>query len=563
MAAPSAARGGGDDTKPVRVAVVGTGIAGLTAAYALTHQVDDGDSTAPRRTFEVTVFERESTLGMDAHSVDTHGARTDAPLRVFREDYYPNLIRLYDRVGVPSHPANYAFSCTFAKVDDDDRDSAAAAAAAAGAGDGRGGATAPPSTGRAAPATTTSPVPRHHTSAYFRYDNMFIMGHVVPMINWSLLLRPSYWSLIRQLLGFFWTSPKHLAEGKLHGVSLAEYLDTEGYTSEFSELLLYPMLSVVCTCSYVAVSRYPADIIVDYMAVGWTLLASRAHLRAYTGTKDVVTKLTEGVKKVHTACAVQSVTRFSGGADGDDGGGVEVAYKDGAEVDAPVLTQRFDHVVLATQANTSLHLLKDASEDERRGLGSFAYENSRVVVHTDASLLPDDRSQWSPLNIVMANPDACTCHVWMNRIDGMLRKELTREVFQTWNPSDDADPATVHMDATFQRPVVTTKSKAGMDLLTAQQGKQRTWFCGAYQLYSMPLLENGVRSGLKVAAMMGARVPISCTCDKLTCTCHDGGDDEEEVGAVRRIVGAVVRVVVVGGVVAGLAVAANKLAKRQ
>jgi hypothetical protein len=82
-----------------RIAVVGSGVAGLSAAFLLS------------REHEVHVFEREATIGMDAHSFDVHGARMDIPLRVFSESYYPNLCNLYQLLGVKYAAADYSFSC--------------------------------------------------------------------------------------------------------------------------------------------------------------------------------------------------------------------------------------------------------------------------------------------------------------------------------------------------------------------------------------------------------------------------------------------------------------------
>ena len=70
-----------------RIAVVGSGVAGLSAAFLLS------------RKHEVHLFEREDTVGMDAHSLSIHGARMDIPLRVFSESYYPNLCNMYKLVG--------------------------------------------------------------------------------------------------------------------------------------------------------------------------------------------------------------------------------------------------------------------------------------------------------------------------------------------------------------------------------------------------------------------------------------------------------------------------------
>jgi predicted NAD/FAD-binding protein len=95
--------------------------------------------------------------------------------------------------------------------------------------------------------------------------------------------------------------------------------------------------------------------------------------------------------------------------------------------------------------------------------------------------------------------------VWMNRIDEKLRAQLSATVFQTWNPERGREPKkeAVLADYAFDRPVVTKASVAAMRRLAAYQGRGHVWFVGAYSLYSMPLLENGVKSAMTVARALG------------------------------------------------------------
>lgn len=101
-----------------RVAIIGTGLAGLTTAYLL-HQ-------DKQKRYEVTLFEQVLTLSLthkiwemlltsnlrppnslDAASVtlknEATGAleRIDIPPRSFCRGYYANLCRMYDHLGVP------------------------------------------------------------------------------------------------------------------------------------------------------------------------------------------------------------------------------------------------------------------------------------------------------------------------------------------------------------------------------------------------------------------------------------------------------------------------------
>jgi len=132
------------------------------------------------------------------------------------------------------------------------------------------------------------------------------------------------------------------------------------------------------------------------------------------------------------------------------------------------------------------------------------YESKRVVLHTDASLMPANTRDWSPLNLfVDAADDAASVTVWMNQIDDDLRTALPAPLFQTWNPCVEPDPSTVVADYAFERPVVTAASVEAIAELQAANGHGHMWFVGAYSRYSMPLLENGVKSAMVVARSLG------------------------------------------------------------
>ncbi|KAL3895590.1 MAG: hypothetical protein SGPRY_013477, partial [Prymnesium sp.] len=242
------------------------------------------------RSHRVTVFERESTIGMDAHSVDCLGARMDIPLRVFSESYYPNLCNIYRMLGVQYRMADYSFNCI---------------------------------------------TPQSSTSAYFRYVNFFLAGMALPL---PCVLNPrQFFKCARlglQFAHFVRFSPGYVRDHK--HLTLAEFLKKFGYSSEFSTDLLLPMLSVVCTCSYAAVEEYPADIIIDYFANKYGL--SGAQCRAYGGTRDVVARLTAPVTRCVVGANVTSV-RVTGDHP-------MVEYTDAAGV---VQNEHFDEVVLATQ----------------------------------------------------------------------------------------------------------------------------------------------------------------------------------------------------------------------
>ncbi|MHC4959380.1 MAG: NAD(P)/FAD-dependent oxidoreductase [Planctomycetota bacterium] len=86
----------------MRIAVVGTGIAGMVAAYRLSREHD------------VTVFEARDRLGGHTHTVDVEQDgqpyAVDTGFIVFNDRTYPNFVRLLDELGVASQPSAMSFS---------------------------------------------------------------------------------------------------------------------------------------------------------------------------------------------------------------------------------------------------------------------------------------------------------------------------------------------------------------------------------------------------------------------------------------------------------------------
>ena len=86
----------------MKIAIVGGGIAGLGAAWALDHN------------HEVSLFEANEWLGGHAHTVDVAVPEGSLPVDtgflVFNERTYPHLTRLFRHIGVDTQPSDMSFS---------------------------------------------------------------------------------------------------------------------------------------------------------------------------------------------------------------------------------------------------------------------------------------------------------------------------------------------------------------------------------------------------------------------------------------------------------------------
>ncbi|MEM1439271.1 MAG: FAD-dependent oxidoreductase [Pseudomonadota bacterium] len=418
----------------MRVAVVGSGIAGLTAAWSLSTR------------HEVTVFEKSSSPGMDAHSLDIETpeglARVDVPLRVFFDGFYPNLTKLYRLLSVEFKPVNY--SASFGLLGE---------------------------------------------KTYFRFDNYRVGRYSVPFLRGRRSLSRKGLRIGFDNLRFFRALASSLAKGVGDDVTLEAYLSNHKYSKAFAEGFLYPAFAGICTCSHESIKAYPARVVLEYLNSG--LLLSSVQ-RVTQGTREVVDRLSRDVNEFRLEQEITEVRQTEAG--------VEVRTRNVSEM--------FDHVVMATQANQTAQILNQTSAEERDALTAFRYEPSRVLVHSDETLAPPGGAgAWAPVNFLLPNTSATPmATIWLNPIQALPDRT---PIFQSWNPVIDPNPRRVLGEASFERPVVNARSLRGLAQLEAlhAQPDRRIWFCGSYASHGIPLLESAAHSALSVAERLGCQRP--------------------------------------------------------
>jgi predicted NAD/FAD-binding protein len=206
------------------------------------------------------------------------------------------------------------------------------------------------------------------------------------------------------------------------------------------------------------------------------------------GSRHYVDRLVAAIGERHLATPVRAVRRVP---PADGAGGVMVHTDAGAE--------RFDDVVLATHSDQSLRLLADATPDERALLGAIRYQPNRVVLHTDASVLPRRRRAWAAWNYERApersREDAAVClHYLINRLQPLPWRT---PVIVSVNPLRALRDDAALGEWTYEHPVFDRAAVQAQGRLSQIQGRSHVWFCGAWTRYGFH--EDGLMSGLAVA----------------------------------------------------------------
>ncbi len=157
---------------------------------------------------------------------------------------------------------------------------------------------------------------------------------------------------------------------------------------------------------------------------------------------------------------------------------------------------------MATHSDQALSLLADASDEERRVLGSIRYQRNRTTLHTDTSVLPANRRAWASWNYLRTDEavQQATLTYYLNRLQGF---DAEQPVLVTLNRDGAIDPEQVVARLDYAHPVIDGPA-------VAVQSRQESLsagsvsFCGAYWGYGFH--EDGVRSALAVCRRFGARM---------------------------------------------------------
>ncbi|NDK37400.1 FAD-dependent oxidoreductase [Pseudoxanthomonas gei] len=239
-----------------RIAVVGSGIAGLGAAWLLSRQ------------HQVVLFESGDYLGGHTHThdieVDGRHHLVDSGFIVFNQAHYPLLTAMFAELGVVSQPTTMSFSV-------------------------------------------------HDEASGLEYNAGSVRGLFCQPGN---LLNPSFWRMLAELRGFYRDAPAVLGTGT-PGPTLGEYLASNRYSAMFRDNHLIPMASALWSSPARGILGFPMKHLVAFMANHDMLqLTGRPQWRVVGGGSQSYVRALRSRWTVQERLAtpVTSVRRVTGGA---------------------------------------------------------------------------------------------------------------------------------------------------------------------------------------------------------------------------------------------------------
>jgi predicted NAD/FAD-binding protein len=404
-----------------------------------------GAALALAERHDVHVFEREGRIGGHANTVDVAFADgvqpVDTGFIVYNERNYPNLCALFDELEVPTHWSDMSFGFSL--------------------GQGR------------------------FEYACDNLDKVFAQ-------RWRAG-DPRFIAMMRQILRFTRVAPADMAEGRLDGLSLGAWLDKRGFGTWFRERFLLPMGGAIWSTPTREMMEFPALNFISFFCNHdlMTGLDPAQRWRTVTGgSREYVRRAHERLgPRVEAGRAVVAV---------ETGPGQPVLrFADGGTV-------AFDQVVLACHGPEARALLAHPDAETEGLLSAFRTSRNTAVLHSDPGLMPRRRRVWSSWNFLADAPGAderpAPVTYWMNRLQGIPQG---RPLFVSLNPARPPAEALTHATLTYAHPLYDDATFRAQGELDRVQGRHGVWYAGAWLGYGFH--EDGLRSGLRVAAALGAR----------------------------------------------------------
>lgn len=461
-----------------RIAVIGSGVSGLTCAHYL---IDAHD---------VTVFEANDYIGGHVNTIDvalqdgkkskpsnTENSAIDTGFIVFNERTYPNFFRLLHELQVPFQATDMSFSVK-------------------------------------------------NTARQFEYN-----GHTLNTLlsQRKNVLNPKFWQFIKDVLQF----NKHIkqlrqdyeaARAKGQDIStfteqtLGGYLAQKRYGKLFLDNYLLPMVSAIWSTSLDEVQAFPLVFFAQFFD-NHGLLDVVNRPQWFTikgGSKQYLNKLIprfiKAGGKVRVNSPVESVVREHEQVI------VTVQSKDATDNRSENLV--FDEVIFACHADTALKILKDASMDETDVLSHFRFTDNTAVLHTDTSVLPKKPLAWASWNYLIdekasskvtdetqfaTNTQAPAKPVLTYHMNILQRLTKKHNYLVTLNHEINDKQVIKRID--YSHPVFDKAAIAAQARWSSISGNGlHTHFCGAYWFNGFH--EDGVRSGLQVCQSLGYDIDI-------------------------------------------------------
>lgn len=280
------------------------------------------------------------------------------------------------------------------------------------------------------------------------------------------LLSPAFHRMIRDILRFNRDAIESLAHGELD-ISLGEYLKQGEYSDMFIQQYVLPMGAAIWSTDPQQMQSFPARLFISFFDHhGLLSIKDRPAWRVIKGgSRAYLDPLTESFKdRIKLKSPVTSIRRLPTH--------VEVQIDSGK-------IEKFDAVFVAAHSDQALRMLADPSREERSVLGAIRYQENEATIHTDKSVLPDNKRAWAAWNYHILNKNQGRVAVTYN-MNILQSIQAPVQFCVTLNNDKAVSKQHIISKILYEHPIYTPDTLAAQQRQHEINGVQRTYYCGAY-----------------------------------------------------------------------------------
>ncbi len=409
--------------------MIGSGIAGLTCAHRLGPDHD------------VVLFEADTRLGGHSNTVDVVDPLAgrigvDTGFIVHNDRNYPNLVALFDELGIRTMDTEMSFAVT-------DRD----------------------------PMSPTSGLTYRATSPNTLFADR------------RNLVRPAMWRMLGDIVRFYRSAKRLLAESAADDMTtLDEFLRDGRYGRDFVDLHLVPMGASVWSAEPASFGAFPARSLFRFLDHHGLLgVGDRPQWRTVVGGSrvyvDAIASRFAG--EIRLATPVVSVERSIRGP--------IVVTAEGRDV--------FDRVIIAAHSDQALSMIERPSTAQREILAAVRYQPNRATLHTDTSLMSPQPRAWAAWNYDRRAGDQQLATLTYD-MTALQHLPGEHRYLVSLNSDEHIDPAKIIEQVEYAHPVFDGPAITAQQRFGEIDGVDGIHFCGAW--WGFGFHEDGMVSGLRV-----------------------------------------------------------------
>ena len=267
-------------------------------------------------------------------------------------------------------------------------------------------------------------------------------------------------------------------------ITLGDYLVKNKLSDSFVNFHLIPMVSAIWSMPPYEASKMPLKFFLKFFQ-NHGLFKLKNRPQWYT----VANRSRTYVAKVLSSISGEHYKNYNVNRLIRRSNGIDLYYGDKSEFFS------YDKVVLASHADQALSIIDEPTKEEQEILSKFKYRENIAVIHTDESIMPNNKDIWSSWNssVDKNNVENNSITYWLNLLQNL---DFNKNIFLTLNPNFKINEDKILKKVNFTHPYFDQSALDNQDKLKNLQNKKNLLFCGSYFGYGFH--EDGIKSSIEM-----------------------------------------------------------------